>query len=116
MTFLAEGRERVEYRQEGTLGSYLCLPVTLHFRRISFFHSFDGSLLSCPLNTLYESNENQESLNQGQLGIKRAKHIYVCPFSGIFDISPVYSNPLRLTALDIRLNTNHSTLPCMNFE
>lgn len=55
-------------------------------------------------------------MDQGRLGIKRAKYIYVCPFSGIFDISPVYSNLLRLTALDGRLNANHSTQPCINYE
>lgn len=75
-----ERSKGVERRREGTLNSYLCSSGTLlHFGWISLFHiraSFDGSLLSCPLNTLYESKENQEPLDQGQLGIKQGqKHL-----------------------------------------
>lgn len=105
-------------RPEGTLSGYLRPPaILLHFGRISLFHAGPPlmALLGCPLNTHYESNGNQESLDQGWWGKKRAAHIYVCPFSGIFDISPVYSNLFSLTTLDVWLNVNHSTQPCVNY-
>lgn len=96
-----------ETRHFGSSSS-ICPSVTLllHLGRISFFDgraSFDGSLLSCPLNTPYEPSENQELLDQGVNWRKTEPNIYVCPFSSIFDRSPTYSNLFRLAALDVGL-------------
>lgn len=58
----------------------------LHFGRILLFHSranFDGSLLSSPLKTLYESNENQESWAKGDWG-KREPNTFMFVLSLAF--------------------------------
>lgn len=49
------------------------------------------------------------------VGGNKAHLLSICPFSNIFDISPIYSNLFRLTASDFRLQANPSAPPCMNY-
>lgn len=95
-------------------------PLRLHVTWRTAFSDgkagFDGFPPSCPLNMVYESNENQASLGRWRLRENRPSHIYVCPFSSIFDKSPVYSNLFRLTALDVWLHANHSAQPGVRYR
>ena len=111
-------REGAGRRQEGTQHRLGLRYFPLHIRRTSSSYgwlSFGGSPLCCPLNTLYESKETQESLGQWWLGKNKPNHIHICHFSNIFDKSPIYSNLLRHATLDVWPNVNHSTQPCMNY-